>query len=839
LKLTSVGFIIAQNKNDNNDMVQLICIGWILGIAFMGTSMTDFGLSALPVSASLTILVLSLVIAHRYKANLGLKYVCSCMILVSSLLAGYQYAENRLTERLKFKEEKSEQTDVIVYVNRLNELKEKSVSQKITVLGRHPQPVQWISFRKQEVSEGQDSVSLHPGRYYHLTGTVRPAHSFAVPGVFDVEKWYLQQNIMSGFSIHAVQELTEQDIYRAGHADFLHQQRSVSSRVLLWFELKRLKIREFIQGHSFGNKGLLLALLTGDESLLDDSTKTQFQRFGMSHLLAISGPHVLILASMVCWCLIWLINRYKVTVYLRIPRPYFVIVPFLSCVVLYCAFVGFEIPALRTLFSSLIIGVVLLLRQKLKPLSILLFSASVLLLMDPFSILSAAFWLSYGACFVLLRIYQTVQRSEKIQHEVSDTGLSQIRRMLGILFISQWKIFFALLPFMIVFFKQIAWITPFSNLFAIPWIGLVIVPLDVIAGLSFFVCEPLSSAVFWLNDQCIALLLWCLNLLDMLFRPSLIPIAIDTSVLFCLILGLILLFLPLGVLPKTWAALCFLAVFLNDDTRHGFELSILDVGQGQSVFIRNQDQSLMVDTGGSMDETQFSIGEQIILPFLSVKGIRTLDYMVLTHLDQDHSGAYEHIKDRLLVTKLLSSEQLSVPVKTQFEYCSQGQHWQMGEGVTVQVLLPLGEQLAQAAQERNETSCVLYVQVRQATGIQNFLLMGDAGWPTEFQLLQQYPELKVDVLVLGHHGSRHSSAYAFLKHYQPAVAVVSAGKDNRYGHPTQEVIQRLKALNIPLYSTVEKGTVSFSAVPGKAMQMSFYRDTLPWMISQNVPEPHS
>src|SRR5690606_27509185 len=129
---------------------------------------------------------------------------------------------------------------------------------------------------------------------------IRPHHSYATPGSFDAEKWALQQNIMAGFRIKSIQELQPQQLYALGHGKYLRQQQNLSPRILLWVERQRLALREFVARQPVQHKGLLLALLSGDESLLDPATERQFQRFGMSHLLAISGPHVLIFALMVC-----------------------------------------------------------------------------------------------------------------------------------------------------------------------------------------------------------------------------------------------------------------------------------------------------------------------------------------------------------------------------------------------------------------------------------------------------------------------------------------------------------------------------------------------------------
>jgi len=142
--------------------------------------------------------------------------------------------------------------------------------------------------------------------------------------------------------------------------------------------------------------------------------------------------------------------------------------------------VGFEIPALRTLLTSCIVAVLILLRFKLQALQVLLLSAAILLFLDPFSILSAAFWLSYCACLVLLRIYQTIQQQPE---QLMLTRYAQLKLYIAILFESQWKIFLALLPLMLVFFQQVVWIAPFSNMLALPWLSLLVVPLSIIATL--------------------------------------------------------------------------------------------------------------------------------------------------------------------------------------------------------------------------------------------------------------------------------------------------------------------------------------------------------------------
>jgi len=516
--------------------------------------------------------------------------------------------------------------------------------------------------------------------------------------------------------------------------------------------------------------------------------------------------------------------------YLRWPRQYFLALPFLFCVVLYCAFVGFEIPAIRTLLICMIGVLLMLLRQNLQALKLLILSAALLLFIDPFSILSAAFWLSYGACFVLLRIYQTIQQRP---FEQNQTAIQKLYFAAKVLVESQWKIFLALFPLMMLFFKQIAWITPFSNLVAIPWISLLIVPIDILAAMIFFIAEPVSSMLFQLNDLLLNILLGFLNLLDHWFKPQLIPVAMNLWMIGLCILSLLILFLPRGVLPKSWIAVAAVPICIPQFYHPPFQLSVLDVGQGQAIFLRHGIHNMMIDMGGYYDEEKFSIGKQVIIPFLSVQGVSQLDQLILTHLDQDHSGAYHSIKDQLKIQNIYANEVTETATASNFQLCYQGQQWQWQNDLQIKVIAPKLEQLNTANFNKNDLSCVVYLQLKNAWPYQSFLLMGDAGWQTEYQLLKDYPDLKVDVLVLGHHGSQHSSAYQFLQHYRPKLAIASAGKFNRYGHPSQLTQQRLKELDIPLLTTAEHGSLHFYQ-QGTQIILETERSRWKWLQKQNL-----
>ncbi|MGA6136204.1 DNA internalization-related competence protein ComEC/Rec2 [Acinetobacter dispersus] len=785
-------------------MLKIILLGWITGIAFMGLDL-PFVATTWWMWLVLAIAVLAYGFYDRRLYSNNPIYKALILISVGWALfcTGFDYADTALEQRLKLREVKAQPFEAVVYIKKLDELSDEGQKQIAEVLNRHEQPVDWFLYLSKEKKQAIQEQILELGHYYRIEGVIKPAHSYAVAGAFDQEKWFLQQKVMSAFSVRHIQPLSRDEIYRLGYQQHLKQQQSLQAMLLLKIEAMRLSFRNMFQASGLQHKGLLLALLTGDESLLSTRLKQQFQQLGISHLLAISGPHVLIFALLLTWLLKNIVQRYCPKLYLWQPRQILLLSPFVLSVLLYVIFVGFEIPAIRTLLTVIIASLFLLFRQSIQPLSLLVYSASLLLIYDPFSILSAAFWLSYGACFILLRIYQTIQQ---VPQELTLTPTQKLVLTVNIFIESQWKIFIALLPLLLIFFQQISWAAPLSNLIAIPLLSGLIVPLDIIAACIWLLIPVFGQFLFQCNDVLLSGLMWLLNILQH-FSPSLYGVSYTPLMMVSLIVGLIILFMPWGTIPKMWAGICLLPIMLGVKAQPTI-LNILDVGQGQSIFLQHPQQTLMIDTGGSYDETKFSLGERVVIPFLRQQAIRTLDHVILSHLDQDHSGAFPSIQNAFDITQVQSNERGEMPFKDNFSLCQQGQNWSYSN-LKIQILSPDLDGLALAKHQKNEQSCVVYLQFLNAQPYQNFLIMGDAGWETEYKLLQQYPDLKVDVLVLGHHGSKNSSAYDFLAVLRPKLAIASAGFDNRYGHPSQALQSRLHALNIPLLNTAQTGSLSF------------------------------
>lgn len=156
----------------------------------------------------------------------------------------------------------------------MNKLGDQSIQQPLEVLNLDGRTVTWMGFlsvnplNTSQLSANHENLNtLELGQYYRLQGQVRPNHSYATPGAFDAEKWALQQNVMAGFRIKQIEQLDSATVSTLGHSQYIREQRALTQQFLLWVEQKRLQLREFIAKQPVQNKGLLLALLTGDESL--------------------------------------------------------------------------------------------------------------------------------------------------------------------------------------------------------------------------------------------------------------------------------------------------------------------------------------------------------------------------------------------------------------------------------------------------------------------------------------------------------------------------------------------------------------------------------------------
>ncbi|MEZ4103984.1 MAG: ComEC/Rec2 family competence protein [Candidatus Paceibacterota bacterium] len=240
-------------------------------------------------------------------------------------------------------------------------------------------------------------------------------------------------------------------------------------------------------------------------------------------------------------------------------------------------------------------------------------------------------------------------------------------------------------------------------------------------------------------------------------------------------------------------------------------VAFLDVGQGDAIFIETPDGVQILIDGGPSNTVLRELGRQ--MPILD----RDIDLLVATHPDKDHIGGLVDVLGRYEIKNiLLTDNQNDTTVSDAFDYmvgleesivkrAVAGQVIEIGKEVSLVVLSPLGE----VSDLESNTSSIV---VKLTYGEVSFMLTGDAPLSIENYLVDTYgTQLESEVLKLGHHGSRTSTADSFLKAVDPDYAVVSAGKDNRYGHPNSEVVEKVEKAEVEILSTVESGTIVFES----------------------------
>lgn len=209
----------------------------------------------------------------------------------------------------------------------------------------------------------------------------------------------------------------------------------------------------------------------------------------------------------------------------------------------------------------------------------------------------------------------------------------------------------------------------------------------------------------------------------------------------------------------------------------------INVGQGDAILIRSEQKTMLVDTGGL---SYLDITEEVLLPYFRKQKVKRIDYFVPTHQDYDHIGGLESLLKKKMIRRVLDQEN-DFPMQVGHLEIKNLNRWR------------------NQFQEENNRSFVLFFSFDSLS----FLLMGDAEQEVEEKMIENYPQLRADVLKVGHHGSNTSSTFPFLQHIQPKTAILSYGKNNRYGHPHEEVINRLQRFHLQIRSTAEEGTIVY------------------------------
>ena len=628
-----------------------------------------------------------------------------------------------------------------------------------------------------------DPPVLAAGETWRLVVRLRAPRGLRNPGGFDHETWLFRHGVSARGYVRAGDPRIER-VAAAGRFD--------PDRIR--FELTR-KLREL---GGLGPAGALAEALTvGVRDRISSDQRETLRRTGTAHLLAISGLHIGLAAG-----LGFAIGRFA--------GPWLVpgVAPLrlgailgISVAAGYAALAGFSLPTRRALVMAVVLLGALCARRRLPGSTVFCLGLAAVLMLDPPAVLDPGFWLSFCAVAVLLYGMGGREHGSGSILHWRRWGLPQIVVTIG------------LAPLVLHWFDEQPLVGPIANAAAIPVVGVFVLPVLLVGSLCLSLPGELAESAGRLllsaGAHGLDMLWWLLELLAELGpRYSL---AIDPSLLATVLamVGAAILLAPPG-LPARWAGAMWFAPLLwwSPEVPGEGEVraAVLDVGHGLAVVVETRDRVLVYDTGA-----RHAAG--IVGSYLAWRGRASIDTIVISHADSDHVGGYPALIRRLPARQVLANE--GVPGA---DRCIAGRSWTWN-GVRFDTLHPPSPRW-----RGNDGSCVLRVSAAGRT----MLLTGDIETRAERWMLGHVRDLRTDILLAPHHGSRTSSDPDFLDATGAGHAVFSVRHGNSWRMPHPAVLARYRALGATVHRTDRHGAIIASIRSSGAIEFRHSRTGWFW-----------
>ena len=653
------------------------------------------------------------------------------------------------------------------------------------------------------------------GEVWRADVKLRPISARLNHGGFDRQQWDFSKRIIAVGNVKSAVKMSEDFSYRT---DFLQN------------SLK--------QTEGLSLQGLLIALAFGERAWLDNKTWLIYQQTNTAHLIAISGLHI----GLAMGIGFFFARLLQLALPTRFISPWFPLCFGVLIALGYAYLAGFSLPTFRAMMALLFIAILQFLRRYYTPLQMLCLVVAFLLFCDPLMPLSVSFWLSVGAVTCLIVWYRYVPlsiiewRHQKLSRKV--------RWILG-LFHLQLGLLILFTPIQLFLFNGLALNGFLANLIAVPLYSFLLVPLMLFAVLTHgaFSSWHLSNTLAQGITQCLGF-----------FQGSYVPISINLSLILTALLTLVfggmlggLYFASQGKTKNTplkssrfftlnhtkilsseaykqallgvilISSFCIGTLGYRYITKPKWQLDTLDVGQGLATLIVKEGKGVLYDTGPAWQNGigNSSMAELEILPYLQREGIE-LEILILSHDDNDHSGGAKVILAAYPEIELITPSRKNYG-ETHRTFCLQGKQWQW-RGLDFKVLSPT--QITDRAE--NPQSCVILL----TDGQYKILLTGDADVATERAFAENIG--KINVLQVGHHGSKTSTGEFLLALTKPDLALISSGRWNAWNFPHPTVIERLNRYQSAVENTAISGHIRLNFTE-KGIEIEKARgDFSPW-----------
>lgn len=543
----------------------------------------------------------------------------------------------------------------------------------------------------------------------------------------------------------------------------------------IFFKAKNLLINYI---NNFKTKDYLYTFILGNTSLLEQDTKESFQNNGISHLFAVSGMHITLISTLLMYLLKKITKNHDIS---------YIITIFI--LLFYTFITNFSSSILRAFLLFLLIYINKKFKFNLKTIEIIMLILLILLMYNPFYIYSIGFKFTFIISIILILFSKKINNFKNYFSKLLMTSLIS---------------FFISLPIVINNFFEINLISPLLNLIFVPFISIIIFPFSLISlifpfldNTFYIIVKFMENISIYINNT--------LSINIIIGKMNLIMIVIY-YLLTLICLNKVLVKKYIYVLPIITLILIYSNInYFNKN----LIVTMLDVGQGDSLMIAfpNNKGNILIDTGGIVNftKTNYEISTSTIIPYLKSIGIKKINYLVLTHGDYDHMGEAVNLVNGFKVEQVvfncgefndLEKELIKVLNQKKIKYYSCVKELNIDNN-------KLYFLQTKKYDNENDNSNVIYTELNGY----KFVFMGDAGVDKEKDILDKYNLSNVDVLKVGHHGSKTSSSKEFIDEINPKYGIISVGKNNRYGHPNKEVLNNLE--NSKIYRTDQDGSIMF------------------------------
>ncbi len=551
----------------------------------------------------------------------------------------------------------------------------------------------------------------------------------------------------------------------------------LNKKISLPYQIKN-KIISYI--NTFKSSSHLHAFILGNDDYLDETTKNSYQKNGITHLLAISGMNITLISAIILKIVNFFIKN-KTISYLIV---------FLS-LVFFLFLTGLVPSILRAICLFIILTINKQLNLKIKTIYLLILLFSFFLFVNPYYLYNLGFLLSFIISFYLIIFSKLISTSQSFLKELFTINIIA---------------FLASTPLLIKNFFEINILSPLINCLFTPFVSLIIYPLSL---LTLFL-KPLDNTLFYLIKIMEKSSLFFSKINN--FNIVLCSLPIFFYILYYILITYILIKWDKG--KPLYTLLIILALlfhhslsYLNPYTT----LTMIDVGQGDSILIKLKHNrgNILIDTGGQLNydgQKPYDLASNITIPYLKSEGIPKLDYLIITHGDFDHAGMAENLINNFKVKNIITNTYSNELIKN-IQKLAKRKTIKFSQINTKALTISQNKFTfleGNQAEDINDSSLIIYTNLEG----ENILLMGDASQNVESYLLRTYNLPKMNILKVGHHGSRTSTSSKFVNQIKPQISLISAGQNNIYSHPHKETLKALKDSKV--FVTKDDGSVKIN-----------------------------